>query len=650
MPKGSKLRTNYDNEKYIEVFWLEGEMEPTNEYEADYIRWFWETWKEEHDEDELPLNEKESCRGFLGSEIRRNTITKVTFTDDMSMVPAHAWDVSEEQDQSVMAWTEHISAEGLTEVVIAGQGGVWVDDSNSSRWLFLQCTRLQEIHFNGCLDTSQMTSMWGLFRNCGQLVKVDVSSLNTSHVTDMGYMFEKCKSLKEIDLSGMDLSHVTDMGHMFCDCASLEQISFQGLDTSQVTDMQGLFTNCENLVSVDMSGLDTSKVTDMAGMFNSCRSLEKIDMTGWDTRNVVHFRTMFYGCWNLKALDVTHFDTRNATSMNYMFSACRGLEEIDVSHFDTRSVEYLSGMFMDCTGLKKISLQNFDTSNVKLMKSLFEGCTSLEWVDVSSFDTVNVRDMRQIFYECSSLCELDVSHFDMTKALDRRMVIKGDSAMFRYVECPIKKPDPYGCLVGKRIPFGTSLFTGKPFYWIVEKGTEYEFFLRLDGALDPAEWEKLVTDDMKKHTENWLSCIFKERSFSEEEEECVTFFELDELPDSSKVQPRFDVPLWCMEEIYGYLRLAIWLSLEFDESALPSLDGKAKHFYSPETSELEKERFFEALEMANLETKRKFYVPLSELLKMMAEHDDARSIERIAGLCTELHISYDGKNLELDEV
>lgn len=549
MPKGSKLRTNYDNEKYIEVFWSEGEMELVDEYEADYISEFWEEceeWEEEYDENELLINEVESCHGFLGSEIRRNTITKVTFTDDMSLVPAHAWDASEEQDQSVMAWTEHISAEGLAEVVIAGKGGVWVDDSNSSRWLFSQCTRLQEIHFNGCLDTSQMTSMYGLFKNCGQLVKVDVSSLNTSHVTDM------------------------------------------------------------------------------TGMFNSCRSLEKIDMTGWDTRNVVYFSKMFYGCRNLKALDVSHFDTRNATFMSYMFSACRGLEEIDVSHFDT--------------------------SNVKLMNSLFEGCTSLEWVDVSSFDTVNVRDMRRIFYECSSLRELDVSHFDMTKASDRRMLIKGDSEMFTYVECPIKKPDPYGCLVGKRIPFGTSPFTGKPFYWIVEKGTEYGFFLRLDGALDPAEWEKLVTDDKKKDTENWLSCIFKERSFSEEEEECVTFFELDELPDRSKVQPRFDVPLWSMEEIYGYLRLAIWLSLEFDESALPSLDGKAKWFYSPETSELEKERFFEALEMANLETKRKFYVPLSELLKMMAEHDDARSIERIAGLCTELHISFDGKILELGEV
>ena len=49
-------------------------------------------------------------------------------------------------------------------------------------------------------DTSEITSMSGMFYGCSSLTSLDLSNFDTSAVTDMGYMFHNCTSLTNLIL------------------------------------------------------------------------------------------------------------------------------------------------------------------------------------------------------------------------------------------------------------------------------------------------------------------------------------------------------------------------------------------------------------------------------------------------------------------
>ena len=65
------------------------------------------------------------------------------------------------------------------------------------------------------IDTSQVTTMHGMFNNCELLTSLDLSNFNTSQVTGMNDMFYNCSSLTSLDLSSFDTSKATGMNSMF---------------------------------------------------------------------------------------------------------------------------------------------------------------------------------------------------------------------------------------------------------------------------------------------------------------------------------------------------------------------------------------------------------------------------------------------------
>ena len=67
------------------------------------------------------------------------------------------------------------------------------------------------------LDTSQVTIMSQMFRDCSSLTTVP--DMDTSKVMDMSHMFRGCSSLTTVP--DMDTSKVTRMTYMFLDCESL---------------------------------------------------------------------------------------------------------------------------------------------------------------------------------------------------------------------------------------------------------------------------------------------------------------------------------------------------------------------------------------------------------------------------------------------
>ena len=94
--------------------------------------------------------------------------------------------------------------------------------------------------------------------------------------------------LTKIDLSGWDTSDITDMSSMFRECYLLTSLDLSGFVTSMVTNMSNMFSNCESLTSLDLSGSDTSNVEYMDNMFLNCKKLSNLTLgTDWASNSSI---------------------------------------------------------------------------------------------------------------------------------------------------------------------------------------------------------------------------------------------------------------------------------------------------------------------------------------------------------------------------
>ncbi|EHH6118706.1 BspA family leucine-rich repeat surface protein [Listeria monocytogenes] len=269
---------------------------------------------------------------------------------------------------------------GIEKVIIRDNNYPTAPSLLTTEGMFKNCSNLMEVDLSG-LDTSAVTTMWDMFNSCRALEELDVSHFDTSSVTNMSYMFYDNRNLEVLDVSNLDTGSVTNMYAMFEDCTSLEELDVSHFDTSSVTDMYRVFNGCEKLKKLDVSNFDTSSATEMVQMFRNCSALEKLDVSNFNTSLVTDMRAMFAGCTSLEVLDVSNFDTSSVTNMAAMFSDNEKLEKLDLSTFDTSSVTNMGTMFKNCTALKSLFLDNF--THAASSTDMFTGTTSLSYLFVS---------------------------------------------------------------------------------------------------------------------------------------------------------------------------------------------------------------------------------------------------------------------------
>ncbi|MBR0282799.1 MAG: BspA family leucine-rich repeat surface protein [Oscillibacter sp.] len=277
---------------------------------------------------------------FGSQTLKRYQILSVTFLSDTSEATDESWDVSQEQDGSVLAWVVENGAFGrftTYDLYIASDGGVIAPEN--CQGMFQKYVELKSVEFNSAFDTSNATNMNAMFNECVNLTTLDFSGFNTSNVTNMDAMFSNCKNLGALDVSCFNTSNVTDMSHMFSGCTSLKSLNISNFDTSNVTDMFGMFSDCNGLTTLDVSNFDTSKVELMSIMFLNCHALTSLDVSGFDTSSVTGMYEMFYGCSSLTKLDVSGFDTSNVTTIFYIFQNCPAVTEADISGWDLSNAE-----------------------------------------------------------------------------------------------------------------------------------------------------------------------------------------------------------------------------------------------------------------------------------------------------------------------
>lgn len=335
----------------------------------------------------------------FGSAYDRRSICVVNFLDSLEGMPEGAWDVSEAQDGSVMAWVEPNGS--MYDLYLAANGGVVANPD--SAYLFANYTNVQKIYFNNSFITDGVFSMNSAFMGCSMLKSLDLSGLNTTGMLDMGLMFMDCEGLERLDLSGFDTSSVQNMRFMFSGCVNLQDLNLSSFNTSGVVDMCAMFNNCSALKHLSVNGFDTGNVRDFSYMFYNCAGLQELDVVRFNTASATDMRFMFAYCGSLMNLDVGGFRTGNVTNMQAMFNMCPNLRELEVTGFDTRNVTDMSFMFAGCSGLKTLNLKNFSTGNVVSMESMFNGCEAVDTLAVGGFDTAKVTNMSAMFCECRSL-------------------------------------------------------------------------------------------------------------------------------------------------------------------------------------------------------------------------------------------------------
>ena len=294
---------------------------------------------------------------------------------------------------------------------------------------FANMNRLTSITDIQYLNTSEVTTMRGMFHDCSSLTTLDLSGLNTSNVTTMEQMFYGCSSLTTLDLSGLNTPNVTTMELMFYGCSSLKSLNLSGLNTSKLKNMEQMFGKCTALTTLNLDGLNTANVTNMVFLFDNCHSLDSLDLSSFNTENVTKMVGMFIGCQSLKSIDLSSFNTGNVTSMNAMFYGCQSLTSVDLSGFNTSKVTEMDHMFDDCRSLVSVKLDGINTENVINMAYMFRGCSSLTSLDLSSFNTVAVTDMEGMFKRCSSLTSLDLSSFNTAAVNDMGEMFYGCSSL-----------------------------------------------------------------------------------------------------------------------------------------------------------------------------------------------------------------------------
>ena len=117
-------------------------------------------------------------------------------------------------------WDDDNSYKSVTHVVFDPSFADARPTSTCS-W-FWGMTNLQTITGMDCMNTEDVTTMWGLFTSCSSLTTLDLSSFNTSRVTNMLGMFSDCSNLTTIYAgSGWSMATVSVTTNMFTNCTKL---------------------------------------------------------------------------------------------------------------------------------------------------------------------------------------------------------------------------------------------------------------------------------------------------------------------------------------------------------------------------------------------------------------------------------------------
>lgn len=255
-----------------------------------------------------------------------------------------------------------------------GSDAVKIYANPDSSYMFSSFSSVYSADLSG-IDTSEVISMKGMFKDASLLNPIDISRFDTRKVQDMSEMFSGIRFFTRgtatinLNLSNFNTANVVNMKGMFKDSSRFTDINMSSFNTSKVTDMSEMFRDAAKLTTINLSSFDFQNVTDMNGMFYQLRNLQTVVVSRFNTGKVTNFKNMFWNA-SITSLNTAGFETQSAVNMSGMFYGTR-IPNLDLSSFNTQNVTDMSGMFGETEYTVKLYLTNFDTRNVQDFTGMF---------------------------------------------------------------------------------------------------------------------------------------------------------------------------------------------------------------------------------------------------------------------------------------
>ncbi|WP_245810478.1 BspA family leucine-rich repeat surface protein [Lactococcus piscium] len=347
---------------------------------------------------------------------------------------------------------EKIAGEKIKKIVFTAATKAPEDSTD----LFKDLNNLTEIAGLTNLDTSEVTSMYNLFRDCSSLMTFDISNFSTSKLTNTRDMFRGCTSLLTLDLSTFNTKNVNDMRGMFRTCTSLNTLDISALDTSSVSTLMQMFedvpltsltlgdnfrfVNTDSYLSLLQEKSKLAALREgncLSGNWIKKDNPSPVYTTDDFTTNYGKTAGLQAGTYVAETKPVFWGDAP------YAFDSDTGVLTVSPGTLDVfantpwirddfykinsdqikkivftgenKAPENCNSLFSNLISLKEIvGLDKLDTSGVFSMANMFLSCTMLEKLDLSSFDTSKVNIYFKMFYNCKNLKSLDISSFNST--------------------------------------------------------------------------------------------------------------------------------------------------------------------------------------------------------------------------------------------
>ncbi len=245
------------------------------------------------------------------------------------------------------------------------------------------------------------TSLWfNYFKRLRDIQHLDY--LNTSEVTDMSAMFRNCEKLASVDLRTFDVTKVTNMNSMFYWCSELKTIYCAGDWSKTTATSTDMFTYCIAIVGGNGTVYDSEHVD---------ATYARLDKAGAPGYFALEDGPEIYAVYNDASATMTiYFDNKRAEKGGIPQKKWDDLpyEEIMTVVFDEKiqnaRPKSTSGWFYYFSRLREIQhLEYLNTSEVTNMSNMFRNCEKLTTLDLRSFDVTKVTTMNLMFYGCSAL-------------------------------------------------------------------------------------------------------------------------------------------------------------------------------------------------------------------------------------------------------
>lgn len=119
------------------------------------------------------------------------------------------------------------------------------------------------------INDNDVTDMQYMFAGVQMNGKLDCSEIVTSNVNNLQYMFADCMA-DEIDATGIDFVYANNVRGMFMNCKNLKKLDISNFDIDGYVDASNMFNNAKNLAVIDASRFSFNKISYKSYMFTGC--------------------------------------------------------------------------------------------------------------------------------------------------------------------------------------------------------------------------------------------------------------------------------------------------------------------------------------------------------------------------------------------